>query len=494
MAAAAVLCVLPAVPSAHARQAPGAAMVVDANTGNVLHAEAASELRYPASLTKMMTLYLLFERIEQGKLSYTSKIRFSEAAAAAAPSKLGIQPGGQITVIEAIKALVTKSANDVAIAVAEHLAGSEAAFARTMTARARAMGMTRTVFRNASGLPDPGQVTTARDMLVLSLRLYDDFPRHYRHFSQRYYTFRGRRYRNHNGLLFTVAGTDGIKTGYTRASGFNLVTSVRREGKHVVAVVFGGRTAGERNMKMRLLLAKTWPRASTQKTRRARPQMVARRDTPRSAPAAALRRPAPRLVAPPQPVRRKLALRPSITPAPSPSPAPDVRPAREPVPAATPVARTPTPALGRAPSTLDAQARDLITDQRLWPAPAPRPVAPPRWSEPVLPQAPARLYRLRPAPEPRPAPQPRHQVAARGPVQIQIGAFVTMADARRSIAAAQQKSSGLLAGHPPLTPTVVVARQTYYRARFAGFDASRAEQVCSVLKRQRIECFVVRAE
>lgn len=260
-------------------QARHAAMVIDANSGQVLHQQAADEPRYPASLTKMMTLYMAFELIDLGRLSYASKITMSQEAASAAPSKLDLEPGETVTLLDAIKALVTKSANDVAVALAEHIGGTEANFARLMTAKARQIGMASTTFRNASGLPDTGQVTTARDMITLALRLQDDFPRHYGLFSTRSFTYAGNAHRNHNTLLGSFAGTDGIKTGYTRASGFNLVTSVRRDGRHVVGAVFGGSSAASRNAHMRLLINRSIAKASPEKTRK--PILVAK---PRPAP------------------------------------------------------------------------------------------------------------------------------------------------------------------------------------------------------------------
>ena len=252
-----------------------AAMVVDANTGNVMHAEQADEPRYPASLTKIMTLYMAFEAIEQGRTSYATRIKVSHEAASAPPTKLDLDPGETISLIDAMRALVTKSANDAAIAIAEHLGGTEPRFARQMTDKARLFGMSRTTFRNASGLPDPEQVTTARDMIRLALRIQDDFPQHYHLFSTRSFAYDGSTHRNHNNLLYRFQGTDGIKTGYTRASGFNLVTSVRRGGRHVVGAIFGGRTAGRRDDAMQLLLSRALIRSTPYKTRRSAPVLVA---------------------------------------------------------------------------------------------------------------------------------------------------------------------------------------------------------------------------
>ena len=250
-------------------------MIIDANSGAVLHNSAGDELRHPASLTKMMTLYMTFELIEMGRLSYSSKIKVTQEAAGAAPSKLELEPGEEITVIDAIKALVTKSANDMAVALAQHIGGTESNFARLMTEKAHQLGMTKTVFRNASGLPDPQQVTTARDMITLGLHLQDDFPKHYPLFGLRTFTYNGHSHRNHNTLLLSYRGTDGIKTGYTHASGFNLVASVHRDGKHLVGAIFGGELAGSRNAQLRSLLDRSFGHASSVKTRKAAPQLIA---------------------------------------------------------------------------------------------------------------------------------------------------------------------------------------------------------------------------
>src|SRR5919112_2146144 len=223
---------------------PYAAMVVDAKTGRILHAQNEDALRHPASITKVMTLYLLFEQLERGKVSLSTRFRVSANAARQAPSKLGLDPGETIEVEDAIKALVTKSANDVAVVVAENLAGSEEAFAEQMTRKARALGMSRTIYRNASGLPDPEQVTTARDLTILARAIQDRFPKYYRYFQTRVFNYAGHAIRNHNNLLGRVEGVDGIKTGYTRASGFNLMTSARTDDQHIVAVVLGGRSGG----------------------------------------------------------------------------------------------------------------------------------------------------------------------------------------------------------------------------------------------------------
>lgn len=233
-----------------------AAIVVDMATGDVLFSRRADSQRYPASLTKIMTLYMLFEALEAGRLSLTGSLPVSANAARQPPSRLGLPAGSKIKVEDAVLALVVQSANDIAVVVAEALGGSESAFARQMTEKARALGMTRTVYRNASGLPDPGQITTARDQAILAQAIITDFPQYYGYFATEAMQWAGHTYKSHNRLVGKVDGVDGIKTGYTRASGFNLVTSAVRDGHRLVAVVMGGPTAGERDQHMRELVLK----------------------------------------------------------------------------------------------------------------------------------------------------------------------------------------------------------------------------------------------
>ena len=239
-----------------------AAIVLDAGSGRVLHAENADAIRYPASLAKMMTLYILFSEVESGRLALNSALAVSPGAAAQPPSKLGLKAGSTLSVADAIRALCVKSANDVATVVAENIAGSEAAFADRMTRTARSLGMRSTVFRNASGLPDPAQVTTARDMAVLARALQTAFPEHYRNFSERTFAWKGKSYRNTNQLLGEIPGMDGIKTGYTRASGFNLATSVHRGGRRIIVVVMGESTSAARNAEVSALVAAYMPMRS----------------------------------------------------------------------------------------------------------------------------------------------------------------------------------------------------------------------------------------
>jgi D-alanyl-D-alanine carboxypeptidase len=238
------------------------ALVVDGRDGRMLYGTNATAPRFPASLTKMMTLYMTFEALDQGRISKSTEIQVSAHAAAQPPTRIGLRPGETIDVETAIRALCVKSANDVAAALGEHLGGSEAQFAALMTARARQLGMTGTTFRNASGLPDDGQRTTARDMALLGMALRSRFPHHFRYFSEREFSYRGRRVRGHNDLLGRVEGVDGIKTGYIRASGYNIVTSVSRSGRNLVIVVMGADTARARNARVEELMERFLPNAS----------------------------------------------------------------------------------------------------------------------------------------------------------------------------------------------------------------------------------------
>lgn len=430
---------------AHA-QATGrhAVLVIDANTGRILYQTSADELRYPASLAKLMTLYIIFEQIELGRLTYRTKIRFSANAAAAQPSKLDVEEGTEIDLIDAIKALITKSANDVAVAMAEHLAGSEARFAQIMTQKARQLGMTATTFRNASGLPDPEQVTAARDMIILALRLQDDFPRHYPLFATRTFTYNGETFRNHNTMLFNYEGSDGLKTGYTRASGFNLVTSVRRGRKHVVGVVFGGATAALRNTAMRTYLNMGLMKASNEKTRRPAPPLVAQ--------AKALPRMA--AVPAPQPAQRPS---PQLT-----TPAVEIARVR---PVLVPGGQNPPPQnAAQPPASIEA----------LLERPAPAQVPPPAATTASVPTRPT---------------------SAAGAFHIQIGAFQSQSEAERQLATVRERTGALLGNRAAVTTQVTQGQKVIYRARYAGFEAqATAAGVCTELKRLSIDCLVMKAE
>jgi D-alanyl-D-alanine carboxypeptidase len=472
-------------------------MAIDANTGTVLHNQAGDAARYPASLTKMMTLYMTFELIELGRLDYATKIKITEEAAAASPSKLGLKASEEISALDAIKALVTKSANDVAIALAQHIGGSENNFARLMTRKAREIGLGNTTFRNASGLPDAQQMTTARDMLTLALRLQDEFPEHYKLFATRSFTYRGHTYRNHNALLTHYRGTDGIKTGYTRASGFNLVTSVRRDGKHVVAAVFGGKTARVRNSQMRSLLEKALAKASTKVTRTPAlfvrpPQPVAAKPPEHPVADPAIRQPPPSAVAaqvepagePTAAITVAKVRRVLLGPGLRAEPAADT--ARPDTPPVFATANASGSGSGSRGATLPrfAPAADLLSTQSVH-------TPPPSTLEA---QAAALEGGAPPAAAPPDASQGQRQATARpprGPFAIQIGAYNDSADAEQHMAAARQRAGGLLDPYHAIAIPVRNGSGQLYRARFRGFDATAAASTCLHLRRLQIDCFVV---
>ena len=455
-----------------AEAAGRAALIIDANTGQDLHVHDADRPLYPASLTKMMTLYIVFDLMEQKRVSTSTKIQITPRCAGMPPSNLELEAGAAIPLREAVLALIVKSANDVACAIGENLAGSEDQFARIMTSKARQLGMHATTFRNASGLPDPAQVTTARDLATLAMRLAHDFPEHYKLFATREFSFNGHTHRSHNGLLHGFEGTDGIKTGYTRASGFNLVSSVRRGQKHVIGVVLGGVTAAQRNSTMRALLTQGLGRAKAM----ARPLLV-RRPAPVAEPARPPEKaPVPRRVAEqpaaPTPTPTPVAARPpvvqaAILPQKSPPPAP--------VAAVAPAGSGP----GRPPATLQ--------DQAAGKARAVTAVAAAPGLAPVSPGARPAGLGARPAGVPGAAP-------AAGPFHIQIGAFSNETEAQRQLAAVSGRAGAVVAGHAPVTVPVAKDNLQFYRARFAGFSEAAAQSACQSLKAQKFECLVMRAQ
>ena len=240
--------------------APGADLIAEADTGRILYGENIYSLRHPASLTKIMTLYMVFAAIDQGRLSLNDTLPVSEYASSQPPTKLGLKPGQRIRVRDAILGLVTQSANDAAVVISEAIGGSEWRFGEMMTQQARALGMKRTVYRNASGLPDDEQVSTAFDQAILARAMLYHFPKYYSYFKTRAYTWNGVTHKNHNNLMGRYDGMDGIKTGYIRASGFNLVASARRYGKRLIGVIFGGITAKSRDNRMAALLDRGFER------------------------------------------------------------------------------------------------------------------------------------------------------------------------------------------------------------------------------------------
>ncbi len=449
-----------------------ASIVVDANTGRVMEETNADSPRHPASLTKMMTLYLLFERLEQGRIQLSTAMKVSAHAADQAPSKLGLAAGDSIDVESAIKAIVTKSANDVAVVVAEALGGSESEFARLMTAKARELGMMHTNYHNASGLPDDAQITTARDQAILARALQDRFPQYFHYFSTRRFVYHGRVMRNHNHLLDRVAGVDGIKTGYIHDSGFNIVTSVHRGDRRIVAVVFGGRTAAWRDARVRSLIEEHIGEAATKRTA----SLVVEGWSSRSLAAATN---APPLPAPVPPAAR------------GPAPSPRALPASA---ASAPIRPHPVKTVTVIP---DATARSAATGRV-----EDRPAAAPEQEATVIPAA---VGADLPAPPARPAastdeaaitgntpPAADPPARPRGPYMIQVGALDDESDAKERLARARAKAHGLLREAIPFTEKIARGDRALYRARFAGLEKSQAEAACRSLKRSEIPCFLLR--
>jgi D-alanyl-D-alanine carboxypeptidase len=290
------------------------AIVIDARTGAVLHAEAPDARRYPASLTKMMTVFMILEAIDQRRLRFDTEWRVSPFAAAQSPTKLGLQAGSTITVREVVLGLVTKSANDAAVVAAENMAGSESAFAERMTQRAHKLGMSRTTFMNASGLPNPKQVTTAYDMARLSRALIHVFPHHYHLFSTSQFTYAGITHHNHNRFMEWYDGADGLKTGYVHASGFNLAASAVRNDRRLIGVVMGGRSPGGRDERMGVIMDAAFSRQVTPALPETRQARAPARQAPAPAPVPATATPKPEL--------STVALRPAEPAADRRSPAP----------------------------------------------------------------------------------------------------------------------------------------------------------------------------
>jgi D-alanyl-D-alanine carboxypeptidase len=476
-----------------------ASIVVDANSGATLRETNADSLRHPASLTKIMTLYLLFERLDSGKLKLNSPLAISEEAAAQSPTKLGLKPGQFILVEDAIKALVTKSANDIAVAIAEALAGSEEEFARQMTRKARALGMTRTVYRNASGLPDDNQVTTARDQARLGMLIQERFPRFYRYFSTVNFTYHGDSMRNHNHLLGRVAGVDGIKTGYTHASGYNLITSVHRGGRHLVAVVMGGNTAGQRDAHMRDLIERYIAEASIKRPEAAvaqaqMPKSEARPQNGEAAQARAEARIEPRTEtksdAPAVPAAPRLPPRIVIVPVvPSPSEG-----AAAIVPSTTVGSSDPIPSRPVKTVPVTAAALPLPVPQLNAYAPAPE-----LGTAVALEASP-----LRGPAENRPAEEETATSGVTGNIEapssetrrpgwsVQVGAFDQEHEARQRLQLARSKAAELLHGADPYTERTLKGDKTLYRARFSGLDRTKADAVCRILHRSDVACIAIK--
>lgn len=416
-----------------AEAAKGSAIVIDATTGKTLYSSDADEPRYPASLTKMMTLYMVFEAMNAGRINKNSAVPFSGYAASRPPTKLGVRAGGSVSVETAILSLVTRSANDSAAALGELLGGSEENFARMMTAKARRLGMRSTTFRNASGLPDPRQVTTARDMAVLGMSLREHFPKQYGYFSVRSFKHGRSRINNHNKLLGRVKGVDGIKTGYTRASGFNLVSSVKDGNRMLVAVVMGGKSGRSRDAQMTKLIAAYMPKA---KGRGDNP-LIAERGMSTEQPQVA----EAKEIAPAAPIVAALV--------PTPRPSRKLAEKARPEPTVAEVAK----------------AVEVETD----------PVKTASVKKPTVQE-----------------PAARQASAPKGGWVIQVGSVASEKDARVLLEKTSGKASGLLASAEPFTEQFVKGGTTYIRARFGGFSSqSQATNTCAALKKRSISCYAV---
>jgi len=438
-----------------------AGFVIDAKSGKVLYSRYADARRYPASLTKMMTLYLVFEDLKRGKISLNTRIKMSRYAASQPPSKLGIKPGKTFTVRQGIYALVTKSANDVATAIGEKLSGSEKAFARRMTIKARQLGMHRTTFKNANGLPNRQQVTTARDMSKLGLALKEHFPKEFKYFKTRSFKYGSRKYPNHNRLLGKIKGVDGIKTGYTRASGFNLVSSVSRGNRRIVAVVLGGKTGRTRNAQMAKLIGKYLPRATRGRAKtliaKAKPLNSKKQNTvkPEAKPTSLLA-----FVA--MPTNRPKA------------PFSNTKPGRIEIAYQTSSFASTTANV----SAIRAKLIELAA--RSMPLPKPSP----KNSDPILTGSVSKVK----------------YVAMNQPIsknrkgwQIQIGATPSRASAEKLLTSARTKAKNILSSTDNyMEPVVVEGNTTLIRARFAGFSSKRsAKKACKYLKRRKFACLTI---
>ncbi|WP_280177365.1 serine hydrolase [Blastochloris tepida] len=487
-----------------------AAIVVDANTGKVLHESEPDALRHPASVTKIMTLYMLFEQLEAGRLRLDSQLPVSARASAQEPTKLGLKPGSTIEVEDAIKALVTKSANDAAVVIAEAVGGDEASFAAQMTRKARALGMSRTTFKNASGLPNPEQVTTARDLSVLGRAIQERFPRYYRYFFTRQFVWRGGAIANHNKLLGRVEGVDGIKTGYTRASGFNLVTSAKRNGRHIVGVVLGGRSGASRDAQMASLIEASLPKAYAggQTVARIAEVEPAQVEPAQVEPAEAVPQPAPRPMSREPLALAAIAVADQAPTAAIPQPAPgSTEPLRPTAVRSVPVGPvTNTAPLGAVVTRASASSASTYTTASASAAPgqiAPAVITIAPEPAPHTLDAQVRAYAASAQPT-RPAsiqvasaqmaapavPPVRH--AGRSEWMIQIGAFPAESQARDKLREAQNRNKGLLGNADPFTEKVVKGSTALYRARFAGFDEERAHEACRVLKKSDFACMPLR--
>ncbi|MBW6424739.1 SPOR domain-containing protein [Rhizobium sp. XQZ8] len=467
-----------ALTTAHAQSAPKyAGIVVDAKTGKVLYGEDPDGLRYPASLTKMMTAYMTFEALEAGRIRLDTPVPVSAHAASQPPTKLGVRPGGAVNVDQAIRAMVTRSANDMATALGELIGGSEDRFAQLMTSKARALGMTRTSYRNANGLPNTAQMTTARDQARLGIALRQHFPQYYGYFAIRSFTFGRQVIGNHNRLVGTVSGVDGIKTGYTRAAGSNLATSAQLDGRSIVAVILGGRSSAARDSSMRKLVAEYLPQAS----RGGSSNLIAQAAPTAPMPSAPVRS-APAVTATQSEARQMAA----AFDLPNAGPKPGARYNEEPI-ASSAVAYAAEP-----------EAKKVISQAMIAPAtasvaavPTPAPEYIPERSEDVSPRRAGRgtVDDVTTA-STRPSSKPVQQAVGPNGWVIQIGASPTQKMAQDLLQNAQDKGGKVLRSAKPFTVAFSSNGEQIYRARFGGFDDQKdATDACNVLKKKGISCW-----
>ena len=446
---------------ASARHETYEALVIDAASGQVLQAYNADALTYPASLTKMMTLYLTFDALRQGRVKLNQRLAVSQYAAEQEPTKLDLVPGDAITVEEAVLGLVVKSANDAAVVLAEALGGNESSFAELMTRKAAELGMRATRFRNASGLPNPGQVTTARDMATLARALIRDFPQYYHYFSTREFTFQGLTIPTHNHVLVNYAGADGLKTGYIHASGYNLVTSAVHNGRRLIGVVLGGRTGGERDRTMMRLLDRGFA---------TRPVI---REASNTLPAQAVPVQAIAVAAP-------AAAAPAVAPAPAAAAAP--------VPAAVPVPAAEPAAAAAAVSAADPARQFLPAGPIVAVTTAPLDDGSGQGDRSEAPIV-----------HPRTAPalamvesDDANEVHAVHTNRwgIQVGAYAHHAQAQAAALRIKRATVGLRRATISIAESRA-GRSTVYRARLLGLSAGEARAVCSKIHRKRGECVIL---
>ncbi|MEQ9153415.1 MAG: SPOR domain-containing protein [Parvibaculum sp.] len=482
-----------------------AALVVDAYSGKVLYSRSADEYRYPASLTKVMTLYLLFEKLEAGETTLKSKITMTPKGAGMPPSKLGLRAGQTISVEDAILALVTRSANDVASATGAFIAGTEDDFAVLMTKKARALGMSKTTYKNASGLPNSAQKTTARDQATLAKRVREDFPQYYHYFSTECFAWGKARIRNHNRLLGEYKGTTGLKTGYTNASGFNLTATVERDNKFLIGVVMGGRKAKLRDAHMIEILDKAFPRAIAMKDGNTLVAAISPAPTPvvrpvglvRAEDRSALLQLASSIEDEREPDEETYAQGDLSTDVPVPAPvAATLRAPLPATPASTPDAAAPidsmtayaVAALRTAEGPVRQAGREI---GNFLVAPANASVSPDAVANPLLRTAandPART-------EPAAAHTWREgdPLIPEGTWIIQIGAYADQSDAVDSIRKAMRAAPSELGEAVPVTiPVKTADKRTLYRSRFGGFEGEEAARnACGRLARQAIQCIPI---